>query len=170
MPALGLIMAYARGRVIGRAGTLPWREPEDMRHFKSVTMGHALLMRRVCHASIGRALPGRKNFVISRNPAYAAAGCVVLPSFEAALSAAREEDACPFVIGGAQIYALALPLATRLEITEIERDIGQQPEDVLFPALPETCWREVHSEVRPGSSTDGRLRFRTLVRRGAPAP
>ncbi|MDJ0974656.1 MAG: dihydrofolate reductase [Planctomycetota bacterium] len=156
-PHLGLIVAYARNRVIGRAGGLPWREPEDLRHFKRVTMGHAIVMGRVSHASIGRALPGRRNLVVTRNPDYEAPGCEVFPTLEAALEAAWSEDACPFVIGGAQIYALALPRVTRLEITELALDVEG---DTFFPELDAEAWREVHRREHDG----GRLAFRTLVR------
>ncbi len=156
-PHLGLIVAYARDRVIGKDGTLPWREPADMRHFKRVTMGHAIVMGRVCYESIGRPLPGRRNIVISRNPAFAAPGCEVYASLELGLAAAHERDACPFVIGGAQIYALVLPRVTRLELTEIDITVEG---DVFFPPVDETAWREVHRKT----AADGRLTFRTLVR------
>lgn len=159
-PQLGLIVAYARGGVIGRDGGLPWREPADLRHFKRVTMGHAIVMGRVSHESIGRPLPGRRNLVVSRNPAYVAPGCEVFPTLTEALEHAWGFDACPFVIGGAQIYALALPHVTRLEITELDLDVEG---DTFFPTLDAAAWREVHRASRD----DGRLVFRTLVRRAA---
>lgn len=155
--SLGLIVAWARDRVIGKDGTLPWREPADLRHFKRVTMGHALVMGRVCHASIGRALPGRRNIVITRNADYEAPGCEVVHSLEAALDAAYQTDACPFVIGGAQIYALALPRVTRFELTEIDLDVEG---DTWFPDYDAAAFREVHRET----AQDGHLVFRTLVR------
>lgn len=159
MDQLGIIVGYAKNRVIGKDGTLPWREPQDLKHFKRVTMGHAIVMGRVCYESIGRPLPGRRNVVISRNRDFKAPGCEVAHSLEAALRTAREHDACPFVIGGAKIYDLAMPLATRLEITEIDLEVEG---DVWFSPLPaDAGWREVHV----AKSLDARLTFRTLVRR-----
>lgn len=154
---LGLIVAWAQGRVIGKDGTLPWREPKDLKHFKRVTMGHVMIMGRVCYASIGRALPGRHTIVVTRNADFEAPGCEVVTSWEAALEAAWKRDACPFVVGGAQIYALALPLVTRFELTEIDRDIEG---DTWFPDFDLSALREVHRS----EAEDGRLVFRTLVR------
>ncbi|MDA1195635.1 MAG: dihydrofolate reductase [Planctomycetota bacterium] len=154
---LALIVAWARGGVIGREGELPWHEPEDLAHFKRVTLGHAIVMGRKTHASIGRALPGRRNLVVSRDPNYAAPGCEVYTSFEAAVESARTTDACPFVIGGASIYALALPHVTRMFVTELDAEVSG---DVRFPAYDGEGW----SEVDRRSSGDGRLLFRTLDR------
>lgn len=155
-PPLGIIVAYAAGRVIGKDGTLPWREPEDLKHFRRVTMGHAIVMGRVCYDSIGRALPGRRNLIVTRNRDFQAPGCEVHHDFDSAIAAARASDACPFVIGGAQIYALTLPAATRLEITEIDLEVAG---DTWFPEL-DAGWREVHRNAGGG----GRLVYRTLVR------
>lgn len=157
-PALALIVCYARNRVIGRDGDLPWRYSEDLKHFKRTTMGHAILMGRKTYESIGRPLPGRRNLIVTRQSGFRAEGCEVLGSLETAIEAARTSDDCPFVIGGASIYELALPLATVLHLTEVQHDVEG---DVYFPAIDESDWTE--SERRP--SADGELLFRTLVRR-----
>ena len=157
---LALIVAWSEDpatglRVIGRDGDLPWHIPEDLRFFKQTTMGHAMIMGRKCYASIGRALPGRRSLVLSRNPAFEAPGCEVYQDFDAALAAARETDPCPYVIGGAAIYELALPLATRLVVTDVhEVHAG----DVYFPPFDEDAFQEVERQESAG------LTFRTLER------
>jgi dihydrofolate reductase len=155
---LALIVAYARNRVIGRGGDLPWHYREDLQHFKRVTMGHPVLMGRKTYESIGRPLPGRRNLVITRQADFAAPGCEVFSSLEAAVASARTSDDLPFVIGGAAIYALALPLATHLYVTEIQAEVEG---DTWFPALDESAWEETERRV----SDDGLLVFRTLIRR-----
>ena len=158
---LALIVAWSEDpatgrRVIGRDGDLPWHISEDLRFFKKTTMGHAMIMGRKCYASIGRALPGRRSLVLSRNPDFEAPGCEVFADFETALAAARETDACPYVIGGAAIYELAMPLVTRLVLTEVhEVHAG----DVYFPAFDEDAFHEVERR-----ESDAGLTFRTLER------
>lgn len=144
---LALVVAMARGGVIGKDGDLPWRISEDMRHFKRVTMGHAIIMGRKTHASIGRPLPGRRNIVVSRS-AGAFEGCESATSLEEAIAMARTSDGEPRVIGGATIYEQALPLATRIFLTEIQR----QFEGDTFFRFDRAGWREV--ERREGE-TDG---------------
>ena len=156
---LALVVAHAHDRVIGREGGMPWHFSEDLRHFKRLTRGHAVLMGRKTYESIGRPLPDRRNLVISRQPGYAAEGCEVFPSFEAALAAARETDPLPFVIGGAAIYSLALPRATRLYVTEIDEAIEG---DTRFPAYDPAAWVEIDRIA----GEDRRLTFRTLERSG----
>jgi dihydrofolate reductase len=150
-------VCYAQNRVIGRDGDLPWRYAEDLKHFKRTTMGHAILMGRKTYESIGRPLPGRRNVIITRQAEFVAAGCEVVGSLEEALDAARASDPCPFVIGGASIYELALPLATELHLTEVQLEVEG---DVYFPAIDESRWTEV--ERRTGDARE--LLFRTLVR------
>jgi dihydrofolate reductase len=157
---LALIVAWSENpetgqRVIGKDGDLPWHIPEDLRFFKQTTMGHAMIMGRKCYASIGRALPGRRSLVLSRNPDFEAPGCEVFQAFDAALSAARESDPCPFVIGGAAIYELALPLVTRLVVTEVH---AVHEGDVYFPPFDEDAFREVERRESDG------LTFRVLER------
>jgi dihydrofolate reductase len=158
---LALVVAWARdaagARVIGRGGSLPWHEPEDLRHFRHLTMGHALLMGRRTHESIGRPLPGRRNLVLTRDRAYQAPGCEVVGSLEEGLAAARTSDPCPFVIGGASLYAAALPRATLLFVTEVAARVAG---DTFFPPWDEDAWRE----TRRREAAAGRLVFRTLER------
>lgn len=158
MQPLALIVAWARGRVIGKDGELPWREPEDLAFFKRTTTGHAILMGRKTYESIGRALPRRRNIVITRNADYAAEGCEVVTSVEAAIDAARTTDDCPFIIGGAGIYAAALPLVTRMYVTEIDRAVDG---DTWFPDYDVAAWHEVERDVR------GDLAFVTYERAGS---
>ncbi len=155
---LAMIVAWARDGVIGRDGGMPWHEPEDLAHFRRLTTGHAIVMGRKTHESIGRPLPGRRNLVLTRASAYAAKGCEVHTSLEAALASAHTTDACPFVIGGAAIYEQALPMATVLHITEIDADVEG---DTHFPPLDLSAWVETDRR----QSADGRLTFRTFARR-----
>ena len=158
LPPLSLIAAVARDGVIGRDGALPWHLPEDLRHFKRLTRGHAIVMGRRTFASIGRALPERRNLVVSRTLAAAPPGVEVFPSLEAALDAARATDPEPFVIGGAALYAEALPRATTLHLTELDRDV---PGDVRFPAFDRAAFRV--ADRRPAESAPD-VWFVTLVR------
>ncbi|OZI37289.1 dihydrofolate reductase [Bordetella genomosp. 10] len=144
-PVLTLVVAYARNRVIGRDNALPWKLPGDLAHFKRTTLGHPIVMGRKTWESLGRPLPGRRNIVISRDPAYAAAGAEVVGSLPAALAAcAQAPQVC--VIGGAQIYAAALPLARRIVATEVRADVEG---DAWFPPLPADEWREVSRQAQP---------------------
>jgi dihydrofolate reductase len=141
-PAPALIVAYSRNRVIGRDNALPWRLPGDLAYFKRTTLGHPIIMGRKTWESLGRPLPGRTNIVITRDPAYAAEGAVVVDSLRAALHACPAGETA-YVIGGAEIFALALPLAGRILATEVHADV---PGDVFFPALPAGLWRETGRE------------------------
>jgi dihydrofolate reductase len=152
---LALVVAIADGGVIGKDGGLPWRLPEDLRHFKAVTLGHAVLMGRKTHASIGRALPGRRNIVVSRTADHLD-GCELARSLEEAIALARATDPEPRVIGGAELYAEALPLATRIFLTEVH---GRYEGDAFFH-LDRAGWRE--ASRRPGE-TEG-VEFVTLER------
>ena len=129
-PRLALIVAMARNRVIGKNGTLPWHLPEDLKHFKQTTLGHAIIMGRRTHESIGRPLPDRRNIVVTRDENAAFSGCETASSLEEALQKARNTDDCPFVIGGASLYEEALPRATELHITAIGHDVDG---DTYFP-------------------------------------
>ncbi|KKO73133.1 dihydrofolate reductase [Kerstersia gyiorum] len=144
LAAPDLIVAYAANRVIGRDNTLPWRLPGDLAHFKRSTLGHPVIMGRNTWESLGRPLPGRLNIVISRNSCYEAAGASVYPSLEAALAACTAE-ASPYIIGGAQIYRLALPLARRVVATEVHASIEG---DAYFPQLPGDEWMETSRSER----------------------
>jgi len=154
---LALVVAMAPDRVIGRDGGLPWHFSEDLRHFRSVTTGHAIIMGRKTWDSIGRPLPGRRNIVVTRQEGLAIDGCEVVHSLEAALALAREHDPEPRIIGGSTLYQQALPLATRLYVTEVACSVAG---DTFFPAIDKGEWRE--SERRHGDSEE--LVFVTMDR------
>jgi dihydrofolate reductase len=139
---VSIVAALARNRAIGLGNGMPWRLPEDLKRFKRLTMGHAVIMGRKTFESIGSPLVGRNNIVITRSRGWSSAGCVAVHSLDASLAAVGESQAA-FVIGGAQIYALALPLARRLYLTEIERDFEG---DAFFPEFDLARWREVSRE------------------------
>ncbi len=138
---LALVVAMTPDRVIGLNGDLPWHIPEDLKHFRRVTMGHAIIMGRVTHESIGRPLPGRQNIVITRQDGAHFDGCQVAGSLDEALKLAREAgDDEPRVVGGGAIYALALPLATKLFLSEVDMDVSG---DTYFPEIDPGEWTEV---------------------------
>ena len=120
---LSLLVALDRNHVIGREGGLPWHLPADLKRFKSITMGKPIIMGRKTHESIGHPLPGRRNIVLTSRVDYATAGCDVFSSLEFALAATRD-NAEVMIVGGAAVYAEALPLCTRLYLTEGGRGIG----------------------------------------------
>ena len=145
---LALIVAVSKNGVIGAAGGLPWHIPEDLKHFKRHTMGHAILMGRRTYDSIGRPLPGRRNIVVTRQVNLSIEGCEVVHSLEDAIALARTGgDDEPRIIGGASLYAEALPLATRLILTEVHQVIEG---DTHFPDFDRTEWREVARDARGG--------------------
>ena len=138
--SLALVVAMTKDRVIGLDGGMPWHIPEDLRHFRRVTMGHSIIMGRVTHESIGRPLPRRQNIVITRQTDARFAGCDVAPSLDAAISIARGAgDDEPRIIGGGSIYALALPLATKIFLTTVDLDIIG---DTHFPPFDPATWRQ----------------------------
>lgn len=162
-PVLTLIAAVARNGVIGIDNRLPWQLPADLKHFKELTTGHTVIMGRKTWESLPdafRPLPGRLNIVVSRNAAYQAAGGSVVGSLPEALSAAGDtEMAC--MIGGAELYRQALPLADRLILTEIDQDY---PGDAFFPAFTSDEWIEV-SRLPQVSATGLPFAFVTYERR-----
>ncbi|HTN67612.1 MAG TPA: dihydrofolate reductase [Burkholderiaceae bacterium] len=137
-----IIVATDAARGIGIRNTLPWRLPADLAHFKRLTTGHAIIMGRKTFDSIGRPLPNRRNIVITRNPDWRHAGVESAPSLTAALQLAAGEQA--FVIGGAQIYAEALPRASQLVVTEIGKSFEC---DAHFPPLDPNQWQETAREA-----------------------
>jgi dihydrofolate reductase len=145
---LTLVAAYAANRVIGDHGRIPWHLSEDFAHFKATTMGGVLVMGRATYDSIGRPLPGRTTVVLTRDPAWSAPGVLVAHSLEDALALAAGQPGETFVVGGAQVYRQALPLATHQILTEVD----QWPEgDVTFPEL-DAGWVETRREPRDGFS------------------
>jgi dihydrofolate reductase len=133
---VGLIWAQSTSGIIGRAGGIPWELPEDQARFKEITLGHAVVMGRLTWESLPprvRPLPGRRNIVITRNSDYQAPGAEVAASIADATA-----DGRTWVIGGAEIYALALPAADRCEVTEVAIDLHRQDADAVAPVLDET--------------------------------
>jgi dihydrofolate reductase len=145
LPSLTLVAAVGRNGVIGRAGQLPWDLPEDRAYFRDVTMGHAVIMGRRTWDERGTALPGRRNIVVSRSGGVSPGDREVFSTLAEAIAAARTTDPHPIVIGGAEIFRLALPIATRLLLTEVALS---PPGDTFFPAFDAGAWREVSR--RPG--------------------
>lgn len=158
-PTISLIVACAANRTIGRDGTMPWHLPQDLKHFKALTMGKPIIMGSVTYRSIGRALPGRKNIVISRNPNFDAPGCRLVDSLGAAMAEAGAVDEV-MIIGGAKIYALALPLAHRIYLTQIHKDIEG---DTHFPLIGDE-WHEVAREDHGEEGDTPAFSFLTLER------
>jgi dihydrofolate reductase len=151
---VGLIWAQSTSGVIGRANRIPWRLPEDQARFKELTMGHTVVMGRLTWDSLPakvRPLPGRRNVVVTRQADFVAEGATVVGSLEEALAGEQT-----WVIGGAQIYALALPLADRCEITEVDLDLQQEDDDAVAPVL-DAGW--VSTEGNWVTSASG-LRYR----------
>lgn len=151
-PLIRLVVAYTDNRVIGRDNGMPWHLPADLAHFKRTTLGHPIIMGRNTWESVGRALPGRRNLVISRNTDLVAPGAEVWPSLEDALAQCTDvEVVC--IIGGAQIFAHALTLADEIIATEIHEPIEG---DTFFPALDTALWQETARESQP---EDNGLRY-----------
>ena len=154
--SLGLIWAQSTSGIIGRDGGIPWRLPEDLVRFKDLTMGHTVVMGRRTWESLPasvRPLPGRRNVVITRQADYVAHGGTVASGLDAALA---DEDA--WVIGGAEIYHLALPTATRCEVTEVDIDLGAEAGDAVAPVLDESWvgssgWKPTSARSTCGVST-----------------
>lgn len=139
---VSLIVAMDRNRLIGAGGRLPWHIPVDLKRFRRLTLGHHVIMGRKTWDSIGRPLPGRTNVVVTRQAGFRAEGARVVSSLDDALRLAAGDPEA-FVIGGAEIYALALPRAQRVYATEIDAAFGG---DTWFPPLPGEQWRQVSRE------------------------
>lgn len=151
-----LVVAASEDGVIGAGNALPWKISSDMRRFKALTMGKPMIMGRKTFDSIGKALPGRDNIVVTRNKTFAADGIIAVSSFDEALETARERAAARnadeiAVIGGADIFALALPLADRIAMTVVH---GPVEGDARFPMIDPDAWREVSRQTVVRSETD----------------
>jgi dihydrofolate reductase len=154
IPRITIIAALARNGAIGKDNRMPWHITDDLKRFKALTLRHPVVMGRKTFHSIGKSLPGRDNIVITRSHAFAASGCRVVHSLAEALTAAQGAPEV-FVIGGAEIYALALPMADSLQLTEVDAAIDG---DAYFPNFDRSAWREVSRE--PGSTAGpDRLRY-----------
>lgn len=175
VPALVLVAAVAEGGLIGRGNALPWRLSSDLRHFRALTLGRPVVMGRRTYASIGRPLPGRTTIVVTRDAQFAVPGAVVAGSLEAALAVARGDAlrrgaAEIMVVGGGELYAQALPLADRLEITEVRVHLAPRAGDVVFPAIDPAHWQEIaRREVPAGPGDEAAMAFVTYARRVPPA-
>lgn len=141
-PVVSLIVAMARNGVIGKDNQLPWHLPEDLKRFKRLTMGHHIIMGRKTYESIGRLLPGRTSVVVTRTQNYQAPGAIIAHSLEEAIGRCSSDDEV-FVIGGAEIYRQALPVADRLVITQIDADFAG---DARFPPVDWSQWEEIERQ------------------------
>lgn len=148
MTKISMIVAYSRNRVIGKDNHLPWRLPSDLAHFKRHTLGKPIIMGRKTWESLGRPLPGRLNIVVSRAGQGDFTGATLAHSLEDAVAATGSEQEA-FLIGGAQLYAEAMPMADRIIATEIAAHVEG---DAFFPMLNEGEWAEAHREPQPAEN------------------
>ena len=147
MTRVYLVAAVAANGIIGKDGGMPWRLPEDLKHFKNLTLGHPVIMGRKTWESLGKALPGRENIVVTRQAGYEALGAAVASSLDAALALCAGEPVA-FVIGGGELYSAALPQASGLVMTEIHKDYAG---DACFPDYDRSKWRETQREAHTAS-------------------
>lgn len=160
---VALVAAVAENGVIGRGGGLPWRLPDDLRWFKQLTMGRAVVIGRRTYDSLGRPLPGRRWIVLSRDPAFQPPGVETAPDLETALRRAGAGDV--FVAGGAAVYQAALPVADRLFLTVVHADVAG---DTRFPAVNFDEWTLVEERRHPADERHAHaFTFRTYQRRAA---
>ncbi len=160
---ISLIAAVAENGVIGREGGLPWRIPEDLKFFRATTLGKPVIMGRKTYVSIGKPLPGRLNIVLTRDRTWHAPGVSVAHDMDRALRIAQESGADEaMIIGGADIYEMALPLADRIYLTRIQREFEG---DALFPALDPQDWKEVVRVEKSAGDVPFDYCFVTLERR-----
>jgi dihydrofolate reductase len=136
---ISVIAAVAQNRVIGKDNAMPWHLPEDLQHFKELTMGHHIVMGRKTYQSIGRVLPGRTTVIVTRDAGFKVPECITALSINAALAAAYGDPEV-FFVGGADLYAQILPRAQRLYITEIKKSFDG---DAWFPLYDASEWQEV---------------------------
>lgn len=158
---LAAIVAMSQNRVIGQNNTLPWHLPADLKHFKEVTMGKPIIMGRKTFDSIGRALPGRTNIIITRNTDFHAEGCLVVHSIDEALNQCRNSEEA-MIIGGAELFIATMPKVQRIYLTIIHEDfVG----DVFFPKLDDNEWKEESREdFQPDAKNPYPYSFLTLQR------
>lgn len=162
---VSLIAATAENRVIGRGGGLPWRLPDDLKHFKRLTVDHTVIMGRKTYDELGRPLANRRNVVITRNPEFRPAGVTVVPTLAEALALGATESEV-FVIGGGEIYRLALPVADRLYLTIVHAEVEG---DTTFPPFDETAWAIDAEEFHPADDRHPHaFTFRTYRRLARP--
>jgi dihydrofolate reductase len=147
---ISAIVAMSTNRVIGSENQIPWHLPADLKFFQQTTMGHHVIMGRKNYQSIGRPLKGRTNIVITRDPFFVSSGCLVVHSLEEALAIAqRNQDAEPFVIGGGEIYRLAMDYLDRIYLTQVDVVVSG---DVYFPEFDIDQWRLVSETIHPADA------------------
>lgn len=151
-----IIAALARNRAIGFKGEMPWHLPAELKHFKESTMGKPIVMGRKTWESIGRALPGRQNIIVTRNRAFRAEECTVVKSLDEALEAAAGDEV--MIIGGGQLYQQALPLADRMILTLVD---CEPRADTWFPDWNPEEWREINRRLQPADENNP-LAYRVL--------
>jgi dihydrofolate reductase len=145
---IALIAALDRNHAIGRGGAMPWHLPDDLKRFKALTLDKTVLMGRKTALAIGKSLPGRRNLVLTRSGAAPFAGQEAIASIDAAIALARGEEL--MVIGGGEVYALALPQATRLHLTRI--DAAVENADAFFPSFDAADWIETRHQPHPADA------------------
>ena len=161
MTRLTMVVAIDAQRGIGVNNQLPWHLPEDLAHFKRVTLGRPIVMGRKTFDSIGRPLPGRRNIVVTRNPDWRHEGVEAVTSLEAAIALLGEDEAS--IIGGAQIFESALPLAERLIVTEIAHSFAC---DTFFPPIDPSVWVETAREEHRSEANGFDYAYVTYLRKG----
>jgi len=152
MPRLTLLVARARNGAIGRDNAMAWHLPEDLQHFKATTLGHPIILGRLTFDSIGRPLPGRRTIVVTRNPHWSHDGCERAGSLDEAIAMCQGASEA-FIVGGAQLYSQALPLADRIIVTEVDIEVDG---DAFFPTLDTLNWARI--STAPAVSRTG-LRY-----------
>ncbi len=142
---LSIIVAASENNVIGKNNQLLWHLPDDLKHFKATTKGHHVIVGRKTYESQGRPLPQRTNIIVTRNRNYNAEGCIVVDSLDKALNLTQQDDE-PFIIGGEQIYRMALPLVDRIYLTWVHAEFEG---DTFFPELDMQHWKEISRKYYP---------------------
>ena len=145
---ISLVAALDRDHAIGRGNDLPWKLPDDLKRFKALTLGKPVLMGRKTAGSLGRALPGRRNLVLTRSGRVPFDGIETIASLDEAIATVRGDDL--MVIGGGEIYALALPFATHMHLTHVDTRVGDA--DAFFPRFDAADWNIVHRESHPSDA------------------
>jgi dihydrofolate reductase len=160
-PEIALVVARADNGVIGREGGMPWRIPGEQRHFKALTLGAPMVMGRRTFESLPGLLPDRAHIVLTRDANWTAPGVTVVASVDQAIAAAGDAERLS-VVGGAEIYALFLPLADRVELTEVHAEVAG---DTIMPAIPSGDWRETAREELAAGDGVPAISYVTLLRR-----
>jgi dihydrofolate reductase len=158
---ISIVVAASSNNVIGVDGQLPWRLSEDLKHFKAITMGKPMIMGRATYESIGKALPGRRTIVLTRQADFSADGCDVAPTIEAAIEAAGDAEEV-MIVGGGEIYRQFLPMADRIYLTRVQAEVEG---DTTFPELDMSQWEVVAVEEYPAyGDREFRFEIETLER------